>query len=104
MLFFLTSSQPTKDDTEVKCQHTMLSNMLDTHLDQVQWWFKMGPPCYTYHIKRKIVFLRVKMVDVQTGKYFNSCLCNSYSSVILESELPVVVQNKLHLPLWISIF
>ena len=44
------------------------------------------------------------MVDVQTGKYFNSCLCNSYSSVILESELPVVVQNKLHLPLWISLF
>ena len=42
------------------------------------------------------------MADVLTGEYLNDENC--IQSVILESELIVVVREKLYIHLWISIF
>ena len=59
-------------------------------------------------IERKIVLVRVeavlnvKMGDMLTGEYFDGD--NFIQGVILESELTVVVREKLCLHPWISIF
>ena len=48
------------------------------------------------------VLVQVKIAKVLTGKYFDSE--NQIWSVILESQLTVVVREKLCIHSWISIF
>ena len=48
-------------------------------------------------VRVETVFARVKMAEVQTSKYFDGE--NGINSVILESELIVVVREKLCIPM-----
>ena len=56
----------------------------------------------TVLVRVEIVLVRVKMADVLTSEYFDAE--NRIQSVILESELTMVVREKLCIHPWISIF
>ena len=56
----------------------------------------------TVLVRVETVLVRVKMAEVLTSEYFDGE--NRIQSVILESELTVVVREKLCLPPWIPIF
>ena len=56
----------------------------------------------TVLVQVETVLVRVKMAEVLTGEYFDGE--NRIQSVILESELTMVVREKLCIHPWISIF